>query len=68
MTTNYHTGWAKAKIVQVNGEIYIGNRNQSTVKDFVQLDVKLSKTIDTENRQLTYTSQQSIEYKQSLLC
>lgn len=57
MTTNYHTGWARTKIIQENGEIYIGQRNQSTFKDFVQLDVKLSKTKDTENGQLTYAIQ-----------
>ncbi len=57
MTTNYHTGWARTNLMQENGEIYIGQRNQSTFKDFVQLDVKLSKRIDTENGQLIYSIQ-----------
>jgi hypothetical protein len=57
LTANYHSGWAKTEIINVNNNLEVGLRNNESFDDFYQVDIKLSKQYTLQHGQLNFAIQ-----------
>ena len=57
LTANYHNGWAKTEIIDVNSNLEVGLRNNEIFDDFYQIDVKFSKQYTLQHGQLNFAIQ-----------
>lgn len=51
LNAKFHNGWPRTQVISVNNisnEVAVGQRNQTTFKDFYQIDFKLDKSWRTE--------------------